>query len=569
MNPENIITSELMDVVETGIVFNIIKKYMIAQIVSKNIQPLCHWLEIAKDKFNFNSYNGLTNAIIKMLDQESIKLLDDNYKDKKSKEYKVLFGIKEINICEQIKDHLFSENNMTKLKNKLVAEDINSVFVDVLNKLQNLDDEQESVCKVINDVDEFIFVLLKSLTKEINDYDFFCHDTIKMFTYLKEMSTVFKNDILKKVNYMLISNAKFMTDYNNYILKTDKFNSMPYLTKVLEILNNKLSYKDEYLEKKKKMIETYLKELFIIFPCCQDKTPKRKRWNILTHKESMNIYGINNEIYNMPHAEKNGIGAKTGSESGYVVVDVDMKNEGMSTFISLTKENGLLNELDIDTLTVRTGGGGLHYYFEWELDMKTWHSMNHIFSSGDKKVGIDFRTDDGYVIVPPSIHPNGNIYEFIGSPVTFRDKIKKMPLWLKNKLNIWFIEHPSTKIKTRHFCDLYKTAEICEKYVGENGYNLFRVPDKFVTHDLCIIAMKKRVPFRSIPMKYKTDELFYKMVTDDNLVPNIIERLKSINPTHNLLFMEKCIKINDLCKKYIDEINFNFSEDEKKMLKNL
>ena len=98
----------------------------------------------------------------------------------------------------------------------------------------------------------------------------------------------------------------------------------------------------------------------------------------------------------------------TGAISGVIVLDVDRGGE----------EN--LAGKDVpETPCVRTGSGGMHYYFQ-----------HPGFNTGNwvgKLAHIDFRGDGGLVILPPSVHPNGNSYEWIISP--FDVPLGQAPLW--------------------------------------------------------------------------------------------------------------------------------------------
>ncbi len=90
------------------------------------------------------------------------------------------------------------------------------------------------------------------------------------------------------------------------------------------------------------------------------------------------------------------IGARTGLS--FDVCDVD--EEGMVAFQALAAEH----ELDLLTLVrVKTGGGGRHIYFE-----KTGFG-----NRAGLIPGVDWRGAGGYVLLPPSIHPNGEPYEWI------------------------------------------------------------------------------------------------------------------------------------------------------------
>lgn len=84
--------------------------------------------------------------------------------------------------------------------------------------------------------------------------------------------------------------------------------------------------------------------------------------------------------------------------AGILVVDIDGP-EGEAEAQRL----GLLAEPTMEVTT----GRGQHLYFE--------HPGGHM---GNRKLGdsLDVRADAGYVLLPPSIHPTGAIYEARGNP---------------------------------------------------------------------------------------------------------------------------------------------------------
>jgi hypothetical protein len=93
--------------------------------------------------------------------------------------------------------------------------------------------------------------------------------------------------------------------------------------------------------------------------------------------------------------------------SGLVVLDVDGE-PGLATARGL--------EIDLDdgaeTLTCRTGRpSGLHIYYE-----------HPGFAIGNRSLGpsIDVRGDAGYTILPPSRHPSGATYRWVGRLVDLR-----------------------------------------------------------------------------------------------------------------------------------------------------
>lgn len=86
------------------------------------------------------------------------------------------------------------------------------------------------------------------------------------------------------------------------------------------------------------------------------------------------------------------VAISTGKISGVCVLDVDQKTGGLFT----------LEGLDIpETPYVKTGGGGLHYYFKYNPQIKTCAGLLQ---------GIDIRSDGGYVVTSPSMHQSGDLY---------------------------------------------------------------------------------------------------------------------------------------------------------------
>jgi len=83
------------------------------------------------------------------------------------------------------------------------------------------------------------------------------------------------------------------------------------------------------------------------------------------------------------------IGIITGKISDLIVVDVE--------------KGGSVDNLP-DTLIVKTGGGGWHYYYKYTEGINNKTRIKDL---------IDIRGDGGYVIAPPSIHSSGVKYEWV------------------------------------------------------------------------------------------------------------------------------------------------------------
>jgi hypothetical protein len=106
--------------------------------------------------------------------------------------------------------------------------------------------------------------------------------------------------------------------------------------------------------------------------------------------------------------------------SEIVVIDVDPRNGGDETFGGLVRELGALPS----TWTTLTPGGGQHYYFRQTGPLA-------LGALGD---GIDLKWN-GYVVAPPSVHPNGGRYRWdVGAHPTDTPLAKLPGRWLARML---------------------------------------------------------------------------------------------------------------------------------------
>ena len=107
------------------------------------------------------------------------------------------------------------------------------------------------------------------------------------------------------------------------------------------------------------------------------------------------------------------IGIATGG--GLVVLDVDPRHDGDSSLEELENEHG-----EIVTRTVRTGGGGLHLYFQGDLPAR-----------GAFRQGLDLKAAGGYVVAAGSRHASGQRYTWVDPG----EGIRVVPEWLHKIIN--------------------------------------------------------------------------------------------------------------------------------------
>ena len=107
-------------------------------------------------------------------------------------------------------------------------------------------------------------------------------------------------------------------------------------------------------------------------------------------------------------------GMATGPGSDVFVLDVD-GDRGIAALLAHHEQGRELPS----TLTVSTGTGS-HLYFRWPEDQSIRNS------AGKLAEGLDVRGEGGYVVIPPSVHPNGEPYAY-GDP---EERLLDAPEWL-------------------------------------------------------------------------------------------------------------------------------------------
>jgi hypothetical protein len=95
------------------------------------------------------------------------------------------------------------------------------------------------------------------------------------------------------------------------------------------------------------------------------------------------------------------IGIATGAGSNVWVLDID-GDEGEQTLSNLEAAH---DKLPVTAEVVT--GSGRHFYFRCPTDVEIRNTQ-----ARDDLPGIDVRGNGGYVVAPPSVHPNGGTYQW-------------------------------------------------------------------------------------------------------------------------------------------------------------
>lgn len=107
----------------------------------------------------------------------------------------------------------------------------------------------------------------------------------------------------------------------------------------------------------------------------------------------------------------------------FLVLDVDGGKGGYEALASLMARHGGLPA----TVAAATGSGGRHLFFQPNPRVKNWANR--------AGAGLDTRSTGGYIVAPPSIHPNGTCYHWLDGYGPDDLAIAQAPAWLLDVLD--------------------------------------------------------------------------------------------------------------------------------------
>jgi hypothetical protein len=118
-----------------------------------------------------------------------------------------------------------------------------------------------------------------------------------------------------------------------------------------------------------------------------------------------------------PRHGAGNVGVATGG--WLVVLDLDVKGgaAGLATLAALEREHGQLPA----TVAVDTPTGGRHIYFRLPAGIRAKCSVSRIGP------GVDVRGEGGFVVAPPSVHPNGVAYAWQDGHAPWQVPIASLP----------------------------------------------------------------------------------------------------------------------------------------------
>jgi hypothetical protein len=120
------------------------------------------------------------------------------------------------------------------------------------------------------------------------------------------------------------------------------------------------------------------------------------------------------------------IGIATGAPSRFWALDIDIDPEkgidGFAAWAVIEAEYGK----PPNTIEQNTPRGGRHVLFRWSTAVDIRNSAGRIGR------GIDTRGDGGYIVAPPSIHPNGKAYRWKDGLGPDAISLADAPTWLSD-----------------------------------------------------------------------------------------------------------------------------------------
>ena len=140
-----------------------------------------------------------------------------------------------------------------------------------------------------------------------------------------------------------------------------------------------------------------------------------------------------------------GIGIVTGQlDDGtrYIVLDLDSKdnNAGPNSIQKIEAKRGKLP----DTISAITGGGGYHLLYQ----LQPHPEMPQNGAGRYLGEGVDIRGHNAQIVVAPTIHPNGNFYEWAAGHGIGEIEMAYAPDWLIDLLNPKTETKPTTTVAT-------------------------------------------------------------------------------------------------------------------------
>jgi hypothetical protein len=157
------------------------------------------------------------------------------------------------------------------------------------------------------------------------------------------------------------------------------------------------------------------------------KHPLRSNWQHQVLVDTAVLTDVWQSVYTC-----NGLG--WALDADHLVVDVDPRNGGKESLALLESDLGI-SFIESSTAIVKTGGGGLHFYFKKTTETNLGWKLD------SKYRGIDIKMNGGFVVIAGSAHVSGNDYEWYSAAKSDLENLAPIPEGLVKMLTRTYTEH--------------------------------------------------------------------------------------------------------------------------------
>jgi hypothetical protein len=232
-----------------------------------------------------------------------------------------------------------------------------------------------------------------------------------------------------------------------------------------------------------------------------------------------------NHVYDGRLQENKNYGIITGKLNNLLVLDIDVKDHGLEEWKKYIERNGEPN-----TVTVSTPSGGLHYYFLYHSKNEANEQLlrDYLYTQTKlRNVGIDIRSDGGYVVGPHSIINNKQY--LLGNSA--KNNIIEMP----TELILWLLEGRNSNNNKETVVNK-ATSTVTIQRSPNNGL-VYMIDDAKLSEFLAMLPKE----YHNNYLKWLSVTNILKGLDKQDMWDNFSKKSKKYNKTNNIVLWNNLI----------------------------
>lgn len=245
------------------------------------------------------------------------------------------------------------------------------------------------------------------------------------------------------------------------------------------------------------------------------KAPLGYQWQKTTKETAMKKLMSEAKKWVAKTAEPINLGILTGRPSGIFVVDIDKQDSGLESWQQLTKG------LDVKTLVANTPSGGHHYIFSYDDRLDIFNSTAKAVMINGNKVGIDFRSTGGQIVIAPSVYDHQSYTLDLSQPITrMPDTLfEVLKAHISEKVNKPKVDKPQINFDLNDksinnsqslFMDLFKESIYSHPAIVFDGLNKDGSVRLTATEPYdCVLCEKKHTKNQNHPFIFENESGIY------------------------------------------------------------